>query len=204
LNYRHASPGDEVAFVMALPRELDRIGPVHRSDTVVYVREDGDEGEAAQPVSVESKMSRSHKVERIRGPDFGLDDSPSSKKRMGFAHMDIPVHCGLSAQRSASAGGAAQRWRRAVRQQERRGPGPLHAVVGPLLAATEQLFDREPDVARDLAEKRGRDVVASVERNCRPTPVGVPILPVRPTLPDLLKPEPHEVRRHFTRLQNRD
>ncbi len=110
----------------------------------------------------------------------------------------------MSVQRSASADGAAQRWLRSGCRLERRGPGPLHAVVGPLLAAAEQLFDSEPDVARDLAEKRGRDVVASVERNCRPTPVGVPILPVRPTLPDLLKPEPHEVRRHFTRLQNRD
>src|SRR5947207_7861123 len=107
LNYRYASPGDEVTFVMALPRELDRIGPVHKTDTVVYVRADGDEGEAAQPVSVESKMSRAHKVERVSGPDFGLDDSPSSKKRMGFAHMDIPVHCGLPAQRQPSAAAGA-------------------------------------------------------------------------------------------------
>jgi len=36
--------------------------------------------------------------------------------------------------------------------------------------------------------------VASMERNRRPTPVGVPILPVRPTLPNLLKPKPHEAR----------
>jgi hypothetical protein len=76
-------------------------------------------------------------------------------------------------------------------------------VVGPLLGATEQLFDSEPDVACDFAEKRGGDVVAGVEWDRRSTPVGVPILPMRPTLPNLLKPEPHEVRRHFARLQNR-
>jgi len=77
-------------------------------------------------------------------------------------------------------------------------------VVGPLLPATEQIFDSEADVSCDFAELRGRDVVASMEWNRRPTPVGVPILPVRPTLPNLLKPEPHEVRSHLTRLQDRD
>jgi hypothetical protein len=46
--------------------------------------------------------------------------------------------------------------------------------------------------------------MASMERNRRPTPVGVPILPVRPTLPNLLKPKPHEVHGHLTRLQDRD
>src|SRR5690349_21729913 len=37
---------------------------------------------------------------------------------------------GSSAQRSASADGAAQRWVQPGGRLERRGPGPLHAVVG--------------------------------------------------------------------------
>ena len=79
----------------------------------------------------------------------------------------------------------------------------MDAVVGPPLASTEQLFDREPDVAGNLAEERGRNIAPRVEWNGRPAAVGVPILAMRPTLPDLLKPVLDQERSHLARLQNR-
>ena len=46
--------------------------------------------------------------------------------------------------------------------------------------------------------------MAGVKRDRRPASVGVPILPVRSMLPNLLKPEPNAARGYLTRLQNRD
>ena len=51
--------------------------------------------------------------------------------------------------------------------------------------AAEEFFYGEADVPGDLAEQRGRDVAARVERDSCASSVGVSVLPMRSSLADL-------------------
>jgi len=82
--------------------------------------------------------------------------------------------------------------------------GPLHWPVGPWSLTLKQLLNGEADVASDLPKQGGRDVTARVKGHRRTPAVSVPVLPMRSTLPNLLKPEALQENHYFTGLQNRD
>jgi hypothetical protein len=79
-----------------------------------------------------------------------------------------------------------------------------HRILGLLSLTSEQLLDREPDVASNLTEQRRRDILALVERNRSSSTVGMPVLPVRSSLTRLNEPQPSEKGNHFPRLQDWD
>jgi hypothetical protein len=66
----------------------------------------------------------------------------------------------------------------------------------------EQLLDSQPDIASNLAQQSRGDVSTRVKRDRCASPVGMSVLPVRSTLPNLLKTQAQQERRHFTRFQN--
>ena len=57
-------------------------------------------------------------------------------------------------------------------------PLQLSAQSVGLLPRSQEIFDGDPDVPSDLAEKSWRDVPTRVERNCRCPTIWVAILPV--------------------------
>ena len=59
---------------------------------------------------------------------------------------------------------------------------PCPGALLPALRAFEELVRRQTNVSRHLPEEDRRDVAAAVKGQCRLTPVGMPILPVRTTL----------------------
>jgi hypothetical protein len=56
----------------------------------------------------------------------------------------------------------------------------------------EEFLDGKPYVRCDLAEQRGGDITASMERHCGAAPICMPVLPMRAALPNLCESEPLE------------
>lgn len=90
---------------------------------------------------------------------------------------------------------------------------PRHPVGGaaarradqpPFSLAPEPLFDGDSDVPRDLAQQCRRHVTTSVKEDCRASAVGVPLLAMRASLPDLPKAKAFRQRSEFARFQDRD
>jgi len=57
-------------------------------------------------------------------------------------------------------------------------------------ATAKQLLHRHADIARDLPQQRWRNVATTMEGHSRPAPIGVPVLAMRPTLPDFDETQP--------------
>jgi len=58
-------------------------------------------------------------------------------------------------------------------------------LFGSLVPPPQELLSRKPNVLRDLAQQRRRDVSARVEGNCGPTTICMAKLLVGTLLPDL-------------------
>jgi hypothetical protein len=69
---------------------------------------------------------------------------------------------------------------------------------------TQELFDVEPNIGRDLAQQRRRDVATGVERNRRASPVWVAELLMRTTLPYFREPVLLKKLYNLARLKNWD
>jgi len=82
--------------------------------------------------------------------------------------------------------------------------GSCIALLGCWLFATEQLFDRKADVARDLPKQRGRDVSTGVKRDRRASSVSMSELLVRSALTDFAETARLEQRDHLARPQDGD
>jgi hypothetical protein len=74
---------------------------------------------------------------------------------------------------------------------------------GARLLTLEKLLQREADVARDLPQKRRRDVAPCMKWDRRSATIGVTVLPVRSALSNLSESELHEDRGDLARLQDR-
>ena len=83
----------------------------------------------------------------------------------------------------------------------------MEREIGPqirFLSTTEQLLDRDPDIARNLAQEWWQNIPASVEGDRSSAPIGVSILAMRSTLTRLQETEPLKERDDFARLEDRD
>jgi len=79
-----------------------------------------------------------------------------------------------------------------------------NALFGRLSASAEELFHSETNVLRNLSQQRGGDVTTGMKRNGRASAVGVSILPVRASLPDLGKTTGFEQGHNLPRLEDGD
>ena len=80
----------------------------------------------------------------------------------------------------------------------------LRRTLGGAALRSDELGDRHPDVATDLAQQGGRDITPRMHGDGRDAAVGVAELLVRAALADLDEPEPLEAGDHLARLKDRD
>jgi hypothetical protein len=74
------------------------------------------------------------------------------------------------------------------------------AVLGGLSASAEEFLHSETNVLRNLSQQRGGDVTTGMKQNGRAPAVGVSILPMRASPPDLDKTAGFEQGRNLPRL----
>jgi hypothetical protein len=69
---------------------------------------------------------------------------------------------------------------------------------------TEKFLDGQPDVARDFAQERRRNVAPGMEGNGRSASVGMAVLTMRTALADFGEPQAFKQRHDLARAEDRN
>jgi len=110
----------------------------------------------------------------------------------------LPISGQVTWRAGCGAGSRLQDYDRSSRRDK--WADPLHGRVMPRSISLKKLFNGKPDIPGNLAQQRGGNVPASVERYRGTPTVGMTVLAMGTALANLMKAELHEVRGDLSRF----